>query len=70
MATDLRRGDLADVDWAGGESHTLAETDHDTAGDEDAELVVGGEGLHERRDNGDEAADGHAPSTSEVIGLC
>lgn len=69
VATDLRGRNLADVDGAGGESHALSETNDDTTGDEDSDLVVRGEGLHKGRDDGDEAADGHAPAATEVVGL-
>lgn len=69
VAADLRGSNLADVHGAGGEGHALSETDDDTTGDEDSELVVRGEGLHEGCDDGDEAADGHAPAATELVGL-
>jgi hypothetical protein len=63
----MRRGHLADVHGAGGESHALADTDKDTAGDEGSELVPRGKGLDKGSNDGNEASDPHSPSSSEVI---
>lgn len=51
------------------QSHSLAETDEETAGHEAGKIALSGEGLHHSRSNSDQAAKTHAHPTTKKVGL-
>ena len=56
--------------WGGlTESNALADANEDSAGDEAAQVAFGSKGLHERRDDGHEAASHHPNLSPEIIAL-
>jgi len=66
--TDVGRGEFTNVDGTRSQSNTLANTDEETTNQEDDELVVRRECLHECSDNDEATTDAHAGTTTEAIG--
>lgn len=66
-ATNIGGGEFANVDGAGGQSNALADTDKETASEEDTELASRGEGLHKGSDDDEHGANSHANTTTEAI---
>lgn len=63
------RRHLTHTDGPSSESHALANANKDSASDEAAEVASWRKGLYKGSDDGEETANKHAPSSSQVIGL-
>jgi hypothetical protein len=69
FATDLGRCNFSNENRPGGESHTLAYTNEDSAEDKDTNFMTRSESLDDGCDDSNEAADPHTPSSTKVVGL-